>query len=74
MTEQNETLTPYCMRRSDVQLGDATDNWEIVRIGNGDDTLVPGDEDYDDDTEDVLAVLQTETLAELFLQALIAKR
>ena len=74
MTEQDETLTPYCMRRSDVKLGDATDNWEIVRIGNGDDTLVPGDEDYDDDTEDVLAVLQTETLAELFLQALIAKR
>lgn len=60
MAEQDETQTSYRMQRSDVQLGDATDNWEIVKVD-------------DDGYADVLAVLQTETLAELFLQALAAK-
>lgn len=48
----------YTYRLSEVQLGDATDNWEIVAV------------DEYQEYEDILAVVQTVALAEAMIKLL----
>lgn len=53
--------TIYVKRESQLQLGDATDNWELVKVS------------YDgenDSFDDVLAVTQTEGLLEILVTGL----
>jgi hypothetical protein len=52
-----EEVMTYFIRQSDVQIGDVADTWEVVK-------------QHEDGMEDILAVVQTETLADILLTEL----